>query len=455
MATITTGIKFTTRVKTSDTTYSNILSDVYYADKIKGQSGKVISFAAGVGKSFVLKSPGCDDLTVTVDIVTGKITSKTFTMARYWKPLSGTVWKYFNPYQYVSCDSTSVINNGYIQGNVCSFNYNLVINFATNSFDVDLTALKTKLSVYINGITSEYVTLIKAVVFDSQYDSKVRELLTAYKLKLSNETDTSSLTLYYQSDLKSAQAKWQWYIVGCYRDKYSLLGNSVYLYDTSAESKFNKAVAVIQGKLNTFMYWLYDYIASSADQILIEYMKNYVTTFDSVVDAQLAGITTEFGFVDSTDLRTQFDDVTTAFNKFVDDQYKLLTDVLGMASGCIEQFIPLRESANTKFTKFLTGDRAIIRLLEFNVPQSINWSGVNRFSVRVTNVGGKVFNGWFQYKFVDSQLNEYLYNRTPSPIPSVLPGDTITIDTDISFSTLFPNGSVGQLRVKLIPVRSD
>jgi hypothetical protein len=100
-------------------------------------------------------------------------------------------------------------------------------------------------------------------------------------------------------------------------------------------------------------------------------------------------------------------------------------------------------------------NKPIIRLTGKRLtPSNINWNGTNRFGVEVKNVGGAAFKGFFGYRFIDSQNNEYVYNTAPSVIPTVASGETVMLNTDIPFDKLFPAGSVGKLRVKLIPIRS-
>jgi hypothetical protein len=118
-----------------------------------------------------------------------------------------------------------------------------------------------------------------------------------------------------------------------------------------------------------------------------------------------------------------------------------------------DKALQARMVASDKINAYIK-NRPIIRLTGvFDIPP-LNFKGNNKLGIQVTNVGNQPISMWFGWRFIDVNNKSYLYNQTPSSISVVNPGDTVMIESNIPFDQLFPSGSPGNLRARLIPNRS-
>ncbi len=187
-----------------------------------------------------------------------------------------------------------------------------------------------------------------------------------------------------------------------------------------------------------------DYWFSGEPNLFDRKLSEISKTFNDTVSAMTA-YSDEYNTY-ATSMFTEASDSATSKIAHVNDIIALRTDSLR------DKIQDARVLSSKKINDF-SEDRPIIRLTGvFSIP-SLNWSGSNKFGVQVVNVGKRAISLWFGWRFIDSNNKSYIYNQTPTSIPIINPGDTVMIESDIPFDQLFPAGSPGKLRARLIPTR--
>ena len=452
-----TGINFST---------GNVFSEVYLNDKRLGNHTVTIPISPGT-YNFEVRATGCEPIKLDGIVVTdGNVTvigpnDPRMKIVRFWTPPSQSVWQGISMIPY-NCEGSIDVNNWYIGDSLaCYAPWSLVINIAHSLFDnrMNSSGIKSSVQTFVDSQTKIAVDYINALSSGSSLISKLKEIIAWYKSVIISDVSGSwefskPLTNSYESLMKVATAEWQWWVVGCYRDKAYMIGRGFYVVDSNPQATIDGAVAVLQSKLDSFGTWLFEIVQVACDKVATALSNKYNTAVVSDINKYVDGVSLPTGFIDSQNLRSGFTDAKTELDKKLNEYSKTLSEMFSISAATTSKFASSRIAAVARLDARIN-NRPIIRLTGKRLtPSNINWSGTNRFGVEVKNVGCASFKGFFGYRFIDSQNNEYVYNTPPSVIPTVASGETVMLNTDIPFDKLFSAGSVGKLRVKLIPIRS-
>ena len=474
-----TGINFST---------GEVFSEVYLNDNRLGNHNSDIPIAAGT-YNFEMRASGCDPIKLTgIVVVDGQITrigssDSRMRFVRFWTPPDESVWNIISRSEVsmTSCELYNPDDVTYWLGGVahigsttyvCTCSWSPIINIAHSKFDDRMNSssggIKSSVRSFVDAQTKIAVDSINAAS-GSNLLSKLKETIAWYKSVVISDVSGSwefskQLTNSYESLMKVATAEWQWWIVGCYRDCFTVVGDGrggginptryYYFTDSSPQQTIDSAVAVLQSKLDSFGTWLFEIVQVACDKVATALSNKYNTAVVSDINKYVDGVSLPTGFIDSQNLRSGFTDAKTELDKKLNEYSKTLSEMFSISAATTSKFASSRIAAVARLDARIN-NKPIIRLTGKRLtPSNINWNGTNRFGVEVKNVGGAAFKGFFGYRFIDSQNNEYVYNTAPSVIPTVASGETVMLNTDIPFDKLFPAGSVGKLRVKLIPIRS-
>lgn len=470
-----TGINFST---------GNVFSEVYLNDNRIGNHKTDISIAAGT-YNFEMRAAGCDPIKLNdIVVIDGQVTrigstDSRMKFVRFWTPPDESVWNMVSrsDVNMSSCENYNSEDVTYWLGGVahvgsttysCSCSWSPVINIAHSKFDARIATIRSSVQLFVDAQTKIAVDSINSAS-GSNLLSKLKETIAWYKSVVIGDSSGSwefskPLLNSYETQMNVATAEWQWWLSGCYRDCFIVVGDGkaggfnptryFYFVDPSAQKTFDDAVAVLQSKLDTFGTWLFDIVQVACDKVATALSTKYNTAIVTEINTYVDSVTLPTGFVDSQNLRSGFIDAKTELDKKLNEYSKTLSDMFNISAATTSKFASSRITAVARLDARIN-NRPIIRLTGKRTnPVTINWSGTNRFGVEVNNIGGASFKGFFGYRFIDLNNNEYVYNTAPGVIPTVASGETVMLNTDIPFDKLFPAGSVGKLRVKLIPIRS-
>ncbi len=453
-----TGINFST---------GSVFSEVYLNDNRLGNHNTDLPIDAGT-YNFEMRASGCDPIKLNgIVVVDGQITrigsgDSRMQFVRFWTPPDHSVWQGISMIPY-RCEGSVAIYNGYNGGGVaCYGTWQPVIDIAHSLFDNRMnasgTGIKPLVQSFVDSQTKIAVDSINSMVAPNLL-SKLKETIAWYKSVIIGDSTGSwefskPLLNSYETPMKVATAEWQWWVVGTYRDHSSLLGISQWVVDPTPQKTIDTAVSILQSKLDAFGTWLFDIVQAACDKVAMALSSKYNTVIVPDINKYVDNVSLPVGFIDSTNLRSGFVDVRTELDKKLNEYSRTLGEMFSISSATTSSFASSRIAAVSRLNARIN-NRPIIRLTGNRTTPTINWSGTNRFGVEVKNVGGKSCKLWFGYRFIDQLNNEYVYNTLPSSVPVVASGETVMLNTDIPFDKLFPVGSPGKLRVKLIPIRSD
>ena len=460
-----TGINFST---------GKVFSEVYLNDDRLGNHKTDISVSAGT-YNFEMRATGCEPIKLNgIVVVDGKVTriessDSRMQFVRFWTPPTQSVWSITPGVNIAVYDC-----EGYYPANlrqffsgtdldtpdmrVCTGRWTVVINEAHSKFDGRLVGIKSVIQSFVDSQTNVAVDNINSFSGPNLL-SKLKETVAWYKSVIISDSSGSwefskQLLNSYEIPMKVATSEWQWYVVGTYRDLHYIGKNGYHVTDPTPQATIDGAVAVLQSKLDSFGTWLFEIVQVACDKVATALSNKYNTAVVSDINKYVDSVSLPTGFIDSQNLRSGFTDAKTELDKKLNEYSKTLSEMFSISAATTSKFASSRIAAVARLDARIN-NRPIIRLTGKRLtPSNINWSGTNRFGVEVKNVGGSSFKGFFGYRFIDSRNNEYVYNTPPSVIPTVASGETVMLNTDIPFDKLFPAGSVGKLRVKLIPIRS-